>query len=148
MSENPEKELKQFLVALPPWLRAALEERDYLFSSVDEQLEWINNQDRVIELRPEFERILRQLPAKWNEYCKRAQNNLRKTHKTEEQLLKVPKGIAGAPRKDALARKATALHQAGMTFPQVAAELTKKRQKPITSEAVRKLIKRFQTRTN
>jgi hypothetical protein len=119
-----------------------------LFSSDDENLEWINNQDRVIELRPEFERILRQLSAKWNKYCKRVQNNLRKTHKTEEQLLKVPKGIAGAPRKDALARKAAALHQAGMTLPQVAAELNKKRKKPITSEAVRKLIKRFQTRTN
>ena len=148
MSENSEKELKEFLAPLPLWLRAALEERGYLFSSVDENLEWINNQDRVIELRPEFERILRQLPAKWNKYCKRVQNNLGKTHKMEEQLLKVPKGIAGAPRKDALARKANALHQAGMTFPQVAAELNKRRQKFITSEAVRKLIKRFHTRTN
>jgi hypothetical protein len=148
MSKNPEKELEEFLAPLPPWLQAALEEKDYLFSSVEENLEGINNQDRVIELRPEYERILRQIPAQWNEYSKRFRDNLRKTHETEEQFLKVPKGIAGAPRNDALAREAFALRQAGRNLPQVAAELSKKYKKSISPEAVRKLIKRLPTRTN
>lgn len=97
MLKNPEKELEEFLAPLPAWLQAAIEERDYSFSSVDENLEWINNQGRVIELKPKYERILCQLPAEWNEYCRRFRERLRKIRETEEQFLNVPKGKPGRP---------------------------------------------------
>jgi hypothetical protein len=97
MPKNPEKELEEFLAPLPAWLKAALEQKDYSFATVQENLEWINNQNRVTELRPEFERILRRIPAQWNEYCKRFRENQRRIHETEKRFLNVPKGKPGRP---------------------------------------------------
>jgi hypothetical protein len=71
---NPENELEEFLAPLPGWMSRAFE-GNYSFSSRDEELEWINNQDKVFGLRPEYERILRLIPTKWNEYCARFQKN-------------------------------------------------------------------------
>ena len=97
MPNNRERELEEFLTPLPAWLQAALEERDYSFRSVEENLEWINNQNRVTELKPKYESILRHLPAKWNEYCKRFRERLRKTRETQEHFEKSPKGKPGRP---------------------------------------------------
>lgn len=147
MSSDPESELEEFLAPLPAWLKAALEQKDYSFATVEEQLESINNPSRAFELRPEFERILCQIPAQWNAYSKRFRDRQREVHKTEEELLKVPKGRAGAPRKDALAKEANALHQAGKNYPQIATELSNKYKEEISSEAVRKMVARFPVRT-
>lgn len=148
MSKSPENQLEEFLAPLPAWLKAALEQKDYSFATVEEQLESINNPSRAFELRPEFERILRLIPAQWNAYCKRFQDNLRKVRETEAQLLNVPKGKPGAPRKDALAQEAVALRKAGKNFPQIATELSNKYKEAISSEAVRKLVERSPSRTN
>ena len=148
MSKSPEKQLEEFLAPLPAWLKAELEQREYLFSSYQENLESINNHSRVLELRPEFERILSQIPARWNAYCKRFQDNLRRVRETEAQLLNVPKGKPGAPRKDELAQEAVALHQAGKNYPQIATELSNKYKEKISAEAVRKMVVRFPARTN
>lgn len=147
MSKSPEKQLEEFLAPLPAWLKAQLEQREYSFSSVREQLESINNSGRVLELRPEFERLLRQIPAQWNEYCKRFNDQQRKIHKIEVGFLKVPKGKAGAPRKDERARFAVALHEAGKNYPQIATELSNKYEEQISPEAVRKMIERSPGRT-
>lgn len=147
MPKSPKKQREEFLAPLQAWLKAALEAREYSFSSVEEELEWIKNQDRVIELGPEFERILIQIPDQWNAYCKRFRDNLHEASEKEEEFLKVPKGKAGAPRKFAQEQEAVALHQAGKNFPQIAAELSNKFKEEISSEAVRKKVERSRART-
>jgi len=147
LPKSPEKQLAEFLAPLPAWLKAKLEQKEYSFVSAQEELEWVQNQGRVFELKPEFERILDQIPAKWNEYCKRFNDQQQKIHKIEAQLLNVPKGKPGAPRKVERAREAVALHKSRKNYPQIATELSKKYNEKISSEAVRKWVERSAART-
>jgi hypothetical protein len=133
--KGPEKELKKFLASKPAWMQRVLQE-DFSSFSRDENLEWINNQDRVYELRHEYQRILQQIPATWREYRKKLMRN------SLDRLL-VPEGRPGRPTKSALAEEAAGLQRAGMNYPQMTAELNKCHgQGTTTSEALRKLLKR------
>lgn len=138
MAKSPQQELEEFLASKPAWMQRALQHGESSLTR-GEWTELINCGDELSRQRTEYERILQLIPAKWREY--------RKMRKREaQQMLHVllPQGKPGAPRKDDLAREATALHQAGKNYPQAAAVLSEKHQKPITPEAVRKLIKRSQ----
>ncbi|MGO9201458.1 MAG: hypothetical protein ACLQM8_13125 [Limisphaerales bacterium] len=138
--------MEKFLASKPAWMQRALQ-GDFSFSSRDEELEWINNQDRVIEQRPEYERILRQISVKWNKYCATLEKNWAETTRFQKGLV-VPKGLPGARRKDALAKEAVLLQQRGMNFAQIAAELNKKHGKDATTPgAISKLVKRYLSRT-
>ena len=79
-------------------------QQDFSSFSRDEHLEWISNQNRVLELIPECERLLRQLPARWKEYRKRQKQNSQPLN----QML-VSKGKPGRPR-DSKAEEYAALH--------------------------------------
>lgn len=140
LPKSPERELEEFLASKPAWMQRVLQQ-DFSSFSRDEHLEWINNQDRVLELIPECERLLRQLPAKWQEYRKRQMQNSQPLI----QML-VSRGKPGRPSKTALAEEAANLRRAGMNHPQIASELNKRHgadaKNATTAEAVRKLLKR------
>lgn len=103
LRKSPEKELEEFLASKPAWMQRVLHE-DFSSFSRDEHLEWISNQDRVTELRPEYERILQQIPTKWREYRKRLKQN-------SQLLVQVlmPKGKPGR-RRDSRAEEYATLH--------------------------------------
>jgi len=122
VSKTPEEELEDFLASQPTWLRTVLEGK-YLFSSAQEQLEWIKNQDKVTELTPEYERILRQMPAQWNSYCKARNKDFNDSKRTEAELLRLPKPFVGRPREDILADEAAKLREAGLSYTQIALRL-------------------------
>jgi hypothetical protein len=108
------------------------------FSSVPLGLEASNNLDKVSELTPEYERILRQIPAKWKEYRK----ELKKNYQSLARMM-VPTGKPGRPSKTALAKEAANLHRAGMNHPQIASELNERHGAETTTPgAIRKLLKR------
>ena len=146
MPKSPEEDLREFLAPLSAVVRKVLE-GNFLFASPEEELEFIASQERMLELRPAYERILRRIPSKWNEYCKAHEANWKKTMRYDRGFA-VPKGLSGAPAKDALAKEAILLQQRGMRLPQIAAVLNKEHGKDTTTpEAVRKLIKRYLSRT-
>jgi hypothetical protein len=134
--KGPKGQLEDFLATHPTWVQKALYNRFDSFSA-DEQTSWANGLGWLErEVRPEFENIIRQIPAEWNKY-----------RKAQKQLYAdiardlVPKCRPGAPKKDDLAQDVAALRQRGMNFPQIANEL-RKRGIETTPDAVRKLLKR------
>jgi hypothetical protein len=134
---TPQQELEEFLASKPAWMQRVLQEDISLFSP-DELSEWNSNQDTVFELRPEYERILRQIPSDWKEYRKRQKQNCK-------PLLRmlVSKEVSGRPRKTFLAEEAASLKRAGKNNPQIASELNKRHGSGTTThDAVRKLLKR------
>lgn len=136
MSKNAEKELQDFLAAHPPWVLKALY-YDLEALSGDELTSWFNDLGRIDrEVRPEYENIIRQIPAQWNKYLQARRKLL-----LEAARAAAPKCRAGAPRKDVIAEEAAQLKRRGMNFLQVAAEL-KKQGIETTPEAIRKLLKR------
>jgi hypothetical protein len=133
--KSPEQEVEEFLASKPTWMEKALQGD---FSLMPLGLEWTSNLDRVFELTPKYERILRQIPAKWKEYRKERKRN----YGSLAQPM-VPKGKPGRPSKSALAEEAANLRRSGMNNLQIAAELNKRPgEKKTTSEAIRKLLKR------
>jgi hypothetical protein len=137
LHKSPEKELEEFLASKPAWMQRVLQEDLSSFSS-DELSEWNSNQDAVFKLKPECERLLRQIPAKWNQYRNRQKRNC-------QPLLQmmISKSRPGRPRKAAIAQEAAKLRHAGMNDPQIAAELNKRHGRgTATSESVRKLRNR------
>lgn len=74
LHKSPEKELEEFLASKPAWMRRVLQE-DFSSFSRAEQLEWIVNQDRLGELKAEYEVILQKIPTRWKEYRKRLKEN-------------------------------------------------------------------------
>lgn len=146
MPTSPESELEEFLASKPAWLERALW-GEISSLSRDEQLEWINSQDEIFRLRQQYESVLKRIPAKWNKYCQRCQKSWAETERQMARLL-VPRGRAGARRKDALAQEAIQLQERGRNFPQIAAELDKRHGKGTTTTgAIAKLVKRFLART-
>ena len=76
MAPGSEKELEQFLAPLSALMKRILQ---YDYSALDdpsisqeEKLEWVRNEEKIIELRPKFEAILQHVPVEWKEYCRRA----------------------------------------------------------------------------
>jgi hypothetical protein len=115
MSKKAEKELEDFLASKPAWMQRVLQ-ADYSFSSKDEELEWINNQDKVIEQQPEFERILRQIPAQWQAYRKRLKQQ---SQPMLQMMGMLPKGIPGR-RPDSKAEEYFALHANEASYSEIA----------------------------
>jgi len=148
VSKSPEEQLEDFLASKPDWMRRYLQTGIESMTQGDfsEESKWDKNHDDVFKLAVtrDYERILQQIPARWKAYRKRQK---RENQWFVNEFL-VTKGNAGRPRKDALAQEAVELHQRGMNFPQVAAELNKRHGKETTTPtAVSKLIKRFLART-
>lgn len=141
----PEKELADFLASKPAWLQRVLQE-DFSSFTQNEMLEWINRQNEIFELRKEFERILRRIPARWNKYCKAAEKNFAVENRRQAELI-VPKAIRGAPQKGDRAAEASALRAEGKTFPQIATLQAAKYGEQVSPDAIRKQVDRFRART-
>jgi hypothetical protein len=145
LSVTPEKELADFLASKPAWLQRVLQQ-DLSSFTQSEMREWINRQDEVFELRKEFERILRDIPARWNEYCKAAEKNSEIANRHQAELI-APKPIRGAPQKADRAAEASALRARGKTFPQIATIQATKYGEQVSPDAIRKQVARFLART-
>jgi hypothetical protein len=115
MPKNAEEQLQEFLSSKPAWMRRVLQ-ADFSFSSRKEELEWIANQDKVIEHQPEFERLLRQVPAQWRAYRRR----LRQQAQPMLQMMgMLPKGMPGR-RHDSKAAEYFALHSNNASYREIA----------------------------
>ena len=134
--KSARQQLDEFLAPYPSWVQNLLYWDDSL--SQDEQLTFSRGPDegwpleRISEVRPACENILRKDPKKWQQYLKREKRVL---------LSLTPRRRPGAPGKDDIAREAALLRQRGKNNPQIATEL-KEQGIETTSEAIRKLLKR------
>jgi hypothetical protein len=141
-AQEGKNELDAFLASRPPWMQRFFQ---FGFGSLDQNeiLEWTNGLNEVFSSKSEYERILRQIPVKWRDYCKRLKREARQSFQFEAQFL-VPKGKAGAPRKDELAQQAGLLQGNGMSLPQIATQLNKTLEEgnKTNADALRKLLKR------
>lgn len=143
MPVDPEKQLEEFLASKPDWMRRWLQLGADGLTEI-EVSEWARNRDEVNRATEEYEQILQLAPAKMRAYRKRLQDEARAF---ADKFL-VPKGKAGRPRKDDVAREAIELEGRGMNPPQIAAALQKRHGKDVTTPAaVSKLISRFKART-
>lgn len=115
MPKNAEEQLQEFLSSKPAWMQRVLQS-DYSFSSRDEELEWIANQDKVIEQKAEFERLLRQVPAKWQAYRKQLKQQ---SQPMLQMMGMLPKGLPGR-HPDSKAEKYFALHSNDASYREIA----------------------------
>lgn len=111
MSQSAEKELAEFLAALPALMQrflqydwSCLNDPSFSQEEVLEFCKWF--QDKEPEVRREYERILMRDRAKWNEYCRSA----KKADKFDRQSRISPKGKPGRPQ-DSKAADYAALHR-------------------------------------
>jgi hypothetical protein len=115
VTKKAQKELEEFLASKPAWMQRVLQ-AVFSFSSREEELEWIANQDKVIEQQPEFERILRQIPAQWQAYRKRLKQQSQPMLRMMGML---PKGMPGR-LPDSKAEKYFALHANDASYREIA----------------------------
>ena len=134
MSHSRERDLEQFLVALPACIRKEFESGADLLTP-DEIREWAKV-DGAVRLRflEEYRSLLRHIPAKWHAYCTRE-------NKAHTQLF-FPGNPGGRPRKDSLASEAMQLKQAGHSYAQIANRLNREHgEGTATTESVRGLLR-------
>ena len=149
MTKTPQQELDEFLASKPSWMQKALR-LDHSSFTKEEIAKWINHPDELSLNEQEYRRILRQLPAQWNKYCRRVKNLDAKLVKFEQEFAELPKGLPGAPRTDEITLAAIESQRRGLNFAQIATELSKKYRngnKAFSPEAVRKRIERFHAQT-
>jgi hypothetical protein len=120
---------------------------DHSSFTTEENTEWINNQNELILSEQEYRRILRQLPAEWNAYCKRVKEVDAQLIMLEQKYADLPKGLPGAPQTDEITLAAIELQRRGLNLIQIAEALSKKFNKKYKSDAIRKRIERFNART-
>ena len=142
MPRSAEKELQEFLAALPTW-QGKVVRRELSSLLQDEVTLWMQCEPAELDrLKHEYEMIIQRIPGEWTKYRKRSHSELDSFGQQAGML--PPKGRPGAPRKEELAERAALLQQRGMKNPQIAAELNKTlpKENQITAEAVRKLLAR------
>jgi hypothetical protein len=104
VSKSPEKELAEFLSTKPPWLESTF----WPAGSREELAAWSGSEYWNLEVwgraKDQYESILRQIPARWREYCKEHKRSALK-------ILGPSSGKRGRPRKDAEAKVLKKLHQ-------------------------------------
>lgn len=135
VSQNPEKELEVFLASKPAWMQRYFQTGLGSLNQT-EVIKWSNSVDEVFKLTSEYERILKQMPAKWKEY--------RKRQKLEAQRLLqylVPKGTPGRKLNRELAKQIWALDAEGKTNQEIQQTL-KEREVNISLEAVESYLKK------
>jgi hypothetical protein len=115
VSKSAENELKEFLASKPAWMQRVLQ-ANFSFSSREEELEWIANQDKVIEQKAEFEQILRRIPAAWQAYRKRLKQQSLPMLRMMGML---PKGLLGR-HPDSKAKEYFALHINDLSYREIA----------------------------
>ena len=151
MPKNAEKELQEFLAPMPAWMRRVLQ-GDFSFSSREEELEWIANQDKVIEQQAEYERILRRIPTKWAEYRKMLKQHSRPMLRMMGMM---PKGKPGR-RPDKKAGEYFALHASDLSYRDIAKKELQAEPEgeakslliPKESERIRASVRRSRRRQN
>jgi hypothetical protein len=135
VSQNPEKQLEEFLASKPTWMQRFLQ-MSFGLLSPDDIREWGNNLDEAIGAKDEYERILQQTPDKWKEY--------RKRQKQEAQPLiqsLVPKATPGRKLKSELAEQIWALDAEGKTNQEILQTL-RDRGVNLSLEAVESYLKK------
>jgi len=141
-----EAEVKDFLASQPGLIRKALEEGLSSFTPEDLAM-WPSMQDSLFAAREKYEQIISKMPARWNRYCKIQKDELEDTRRIGVRLF-APRGQAGRPSNDIVADAAIKLRNSGKNPAQVADALKKRFNKTYTPDAIRKLIKRREARTN
>lgn len=135
MHNSPEKELEVFLAALPARKRKMLELG--LASLTPDELNEIIMEPSETQIRdnprPEYERLLRRIPAKWREYRARELAQLKASF--------LPKNPDGRPRKDALADEAERLQKEGLSHALISIRLNKEYGEATTKDSIRGLLK-------
>jgi hypothetical protein len=142
MPRSAEKELQEFLAALPAW-QGKVVRREFSSLFQDEVTLWMQCESAELDrLKHEYESIIKRIPGEWTKYRERSQSELDSFGQQAGML--PPKGCPGAPQKEELAQQAALLQQRGMKNPQIAAELNKtlEKENQTTAEAVRKLLAR------
>jgi hypothetical protein len=144
---NAESDLAAFLDSLPALKRKELEHGVSSFTH-DEVNEWFamiaaNPAQDTAQSR-EYHHLVSRIPEKYKEYRKRKTQEL-KEHVREltDYLLPIREG---RPRLDDLAAEAAQLKGAGLSYARIASRLNLAHGTSFTHDAVRKLIKRFQSR--
>jgi hypothetical protein len=139
VSQSVEEELAKFLADVPVYRRKAFEQG--LSSLTQEEMneyvmELVENPNSGAFWR-EYERLIRQIPAKWSEYRQREIHDAARI-----KALLLPANPEGRPRKDALAIEAARLKETGLSYAQIAVRLNQKHGKGTTTkENIRGLLK-------
>lgn len=134
MPQSAEKELEQFLAALPACIQKALLYRPM---SAEELLESLNSQHKEGELRSQLERILRRIPGALKEYRKRKNQDLREYGRWGH--LRALKGKPGRPRKDTEAEHFVSLHSR-KSYPEIAKQELRKELESMSDKEAKKLL--------
>jgi hypothetical protein len=144
VSSRPEKELEEFLAALPAATRTWLEQGAYMLS-YEETVELENDSTtQKSNLRQEYERLLQPFPAKLREHRKRKEHERKLVI---DVLMPLPLIPEGRPRKDALADEAAQLKEAGFSYAKIEQRINREHgEGTVTADSVRKLIKRLKSR--
>jgi hypothetical protein len=150
--KSPEQACEEYLSAKPSWLRKVLQCDYALTPEENAGMATVNWPEVYGQARDEYLELLRQCPDRLQEYRK-----LLKKQGAESAVVGVPSVPAGARRKDWLALEARELEQAGMSQPEIAAELNRRHPdltdrkgnpRPITAEVVRHQLKTLRHRTS
>jgi hypothetical protein len=134
MSNSSECDLEQFLSTLPASLRKEFESGALSLTQDEVYARLKVDVSTYQQLREEYQRLLRHIPAKWREYRERES-------KANAQVM-FPANPSGRPRKDILANDAKLLKEAKRSYAQIARQLNLEHgEGTATSESVRALLK-------
>lgn len=136
MSKSAQKELEEFLAALPAYRRKEFQQG--LGSLTQDELSlWFRDEEKSSGLREEYERLLRREPAEWRKYRAREIEDFASIRSSQ-----LPANPKGHPRKDALAQEAAQLKNSGLSYAQIAIQLNRRHGEGTTTrERIRGLLK-------
>lgn len=146
-----ERAIEEFLVARPSWLRKCLLGDFALTLEEQSHLAESNWPEIYGQVRDEYLKLLGRCPEKLREYRRREAKR-----SMDSALRGVPSLPIGAGRKDWLALEARELQKAGMSQPEIAAELNKRHPnltdrkgnpRPITADVVRHQLRSLRRRS-
>jgi len=120
--ESPEKELQEFLAALPLWEQKVIQAR---FSELtgEDAVYWTNCDPSQIEQhKQEYERMIQGIRGEWKKYRQRLEAH-NKIMAPFGITFPLPKGTPGRKRETQLAERIWQLRDEGNTVPQMQAIL-------------------------